>query len=59
MKLAFSKPTGTAEETRELFTTFGAYGFDGLQLKPGQYSPYFGRRSSSRIGGHIRDRRRE
>jgi len=42
MKLAFSKPTGTAEETRELFTTFGERGFDGLQLKPGQYSPYFG-----------------
>lgn len=42
MKLAFSKPTGTAEETWEMFTTFRERGFDGLQLKPGQYSPYFG-----------------
>jgi len=42
MKPAFSKPTGSAEETRELFTTFREAGFEGLQLKPGQYQPYFG-----------------
>ncbi|MCX6344196.1 MAG: sugar phosphate isomerase/epimerase [Armatimonadetes bacterium] len=41
MKLAFSKPTANADETRELITTFRDYGYEGLQLKPGQYSPYF------------------
>ena len=40
MKFAFSKPTSTVEETRELFQSFRAHGFDGLQLKYGQYEPY-------------------
>lgn len=40
MKLAFSKPTATAAETRELIESFRDRGFDGLQLKVGQYLPY-------------------
>lgn len=39
-KLAFSKPTGSEEDTRLLFTTFHKAGYDGLQLKGGQYMPY-------------------
>jgi sugar phosphate isomerase/epimerase len=40
MKLAFSKPTGTDEDTRLLLTRFREAGYDGLQLKAGQYVPY-------------------
>jgi inosose dehydratase len=40
MKLAFSKPTASEEETRLLFTRFRQVGYDGLQLKAGQYLPY-------------------
>jgi inosose dehydratase len=40
MKLAFSKPTASEEETRLLFTRFRQVGYDGLQLKAGQYAPY-------------------
>lgn len=40
MKLAFSKPTANAAETRELIKTFRGYGFDGLQLKASQYAVY-------------------
>jgi len=42
MKFAFSKPTGGADDTRTLFTRFGEIGYDGLQLKGGQYAPYLG-----------------
>ena len=38
MKLAFSKPTGTDVEEQTLFTHFREVGFDGLQLKAGQYA---------------------
>ncbi|MBM4149593.1 MAG: TIM barrel protein [Lentisphaerae bacterium] len=40
MKLAFSKSTSTAAETRELMQSFRGYGFEGLQLKANQYLPY-------------------
>ena len=40
MKLGFSKPTRDAEAQRALFTQFGPAGFDGLQLKFGQYREY-------------------
>ena len=40
MKLAFSKPTGTDEERQLLFRSFGPVGYDGLQLKAGQYQGY-------------------
>lgn len=40
MKLAFSRPTGTETEQRELFSSFRAAGFQGLQLKAGQYERY-------------------
>ena len=39
MKFAFSRPTG-ADEHRLLFETCSAAGYDGLQLKAGQYRPY-------------------
>ena len=42
MKLAFSKPTRGQDDTRLLFTRFGEVGYDGLQLKAGQYRPYLG-----------------
>ncbi len=42
MRFAFSKPTSGADDTRTLFTRFGGIGYDGLQLKAGQYVPYFG-----------------
>ena len=42
MKLAFSKPTEKEHEQKHLFETFGTVGFDGLQLKYGQYSGYLG-----------------
>lgn len=40
MKLAFSKPTATDAEQRFLFTRFRSFGYEGLQLKHGQYSEY-------------------
>lgn len=40
MRLAFSKPTAGADEQRQLFDRFGPGGYDGLQLKAGQYQPY-------------------
>jgi inosose dehydratase len=40
MRLAFSKPTRTDDQQRELLTTFRDCGYDGLQLKLGQYSAY-------------------
>ena len=40
MKLAFSKPTRSDEDQLRLFEHYGPVGFDGLQLKRGQYSPY-------------------
>jgi len=39
-KLAFSKPTSDDAERHVLFTTFRASGYQGLQLKYGQYSEY-------------------
>lgn len=38
--LAFSIPTATGGEQRRLFSDFRANGFDGLQLKGGQYARY-------------------
>jgi inosose dehydratase len=38
--LAFSRPTDDDTEQRTLFTTFRASGYEGLQLKYGQYSAY-------------------
>jgi sugar phosphate isomerase/epimerase len=40
MKLAFSKPTRTDEDRDLLFRSFGPVGYDGLQLKAGQYDGY-------------------
>ncbi len=40
MKLAFSKPTCDADEQRLLFEHFRPTGFEGLQLKHGQYAAY-------------------
>lgn len=40
MKLAFSRPTDGPTEQRELFSAFRVAGFDGLQLKGGQYGAY-------------------
>jgi sugar phosphate isomerase/epimerase len=40
VKLAFSRPTTTAEELAILFQHYRAIGYEGLQLKWGQYSPY-------------------
>jgi sugar phosphate isomerase/epimerase len=40
MRLAFSKPTATDAERRLLFTDFRSFGYEGLQLKHGQYSEY-------------------
>jgi inosose dehydratase len=37
MRLAFSRPTATDDEQRELFSSFRAAGFEGLQLKASQY----------------------
>ncbi|MFW6163786.1 MAG: sugar phosphate isomerase/epimerase family protein [Planctomycetota bacterium] len=42
MKLAFSKPTRTDEDTHLLMTRFRDVGYDGLQLKAGQYAAYLG-----------------
>ena len=40
MRFAFSKPTANEDETRTLLTQFRQAGYDGLQLKSGQYMPY-------------------
>lgn len=40
MNLAFSKPTSNEEERYALFSQFSSVGYDGLQLKKGQYSEY-------------------
>jgi inosose dehydratase len=40
MKLAFSKPTAADAERQLLFTRFRTFGYEGLQLKHGQYSEY-------------------
>jgi inosose dehydratase len=40
MKLAFSRPTGTADERSTLFNQYKSIGYDGLQLKYSQYAPY-------------------
>jgi len=40
MKFAFSKPTDNEAEHQQLFTSFRAQGYEGLQLKYGQYSEY-------------------
>lgn len=40
MKLAFSRPTADEEETRLLFQSFRAAGFEGLQLKSGQFASW-------------------
>ncbi|WP_078544669.1 sugar phosphate isomerase/epimerase family protein [Litchfieldia alkalitelluris] len=40
LKLAFSRPTDTLEEQRILFENYRQIGYDGLQLKNGQYASY-------------------
>lgn len=40
VKFAFSRPTATDEERNRLFNNFRPAGYQGLQLKPGQYAPY-------------------
>lgn len=40
LKLAFSRPTANDHEQRQLFSGFREAGFDGLQLKAGQYARY-------------------
>lgn len=40
MKLAFSKPTSGIDEQRLLFDHYRRAGYDGLQLKGGQYAAY-------------------
>lgn len=40
VKLAFSRPTATVEERNRLFTRYRPAGYEGLQLKSGQYAPY-------------------
>jgi len=42
MRLAFSKPTANEAEQIHLFTYFKAAGYDGLQLRHGQYGAYIG-----------------
>jgi inosose dehydratase len=42
VSIAFSKPTHNPEEQRELFEGFRAAGYEGLQLKGGQYADYLG-----------------
>ena len=43
MRFAFSKPTRTDDDTRLLLTHFREVGYDGLQLKAGQYAGYLDR----------------
>lgn len=40
MKFAFSRPTGGSEEQGLLFETCRSAGYDGMQLKAGQYRPH-------------------
>ncbi|WP_100405331.1 sugar phosphate isomerase/epimerase family protein [Bacillus solitudinis] len=40
MKFAFSRPTATKEQRETLFLNYRSVGYDGLQLKYGQYAPY-------------------
>jgi len=40
MKLAFSRPTAEAAQQRALFDAYRGIGYDGLQLKGGQYGRY-------------------
>ncbi len=40
MKIAFSKPTPDAGDQRKLFEGFRAAGYEGLQLKGGQYADH-------------------
>jgi hypothetical protein len=40
VKLAFSRPTKSDEELRELIQGFRGSGYQGLQLKAAQYMPY-------------------
>lgn len=40
IKYAFSRPTANDTETAQLFEGYQAAGYDGLQLKWGQYEPY-------------------
>lgn len=43
MRTAFSKPTRDPAELDRLITSYRQVGYDGLQLKMGQYLPYLGR----------------
>src|SRR5436305_27771 len=43
VNLAFSRPTADKTEQRLLFTRFRDHGYDGLQLKAGQYQGYIRR----------------
>jgi len=40
IKIAFSAPTATTAEQDQLFEQYQVIGYDGLQLKHGQYAPY-------------------
>ncbi|MBV9227888.1 MAG: sugar phosphate isomerase/epimerase [Chloroflexi bacterium] len=40
MRIAFSKPTRDDAERQTLFSRFGSFGYEGLQLKHPQYSEY-------------------
>lgn len=40
LKYAFSRPTSSEEERNRLFNEYVKVGYDGLQLKAGQYAPY-------------------
>src|SRR5947208_1752114 len=40
MRRAFSRPTADDAEQRRLFASYRAAGFEGLQLKAGQYQRY-------------------
>lgn len=40
IQLAFSRPTASKEEQQQLFERFRSFGYNGLQLKWGQYAPY-------------------
>jgi inosose dehydratase len=40
MRLAFSKPTHNADQQRALFDSYQAAGYEGLQLKGGQYAAH-------------------
>jgi sugar phosphate isomerase/epimerase len=43
MRLAFSKPTASEADQRLLFSRFREFGYEGLQLKAGQYERYLER----------------